>query len=206
MSKPTKKNVQSKQSPSRTTPKKPHNDFLLTWHPSGYWCKKILGKLHYFGSRWGDPDEALDEYLDVKDDLLAGREPREQNGELTIHDGINEFLTDRKHRVEAGELTQRSFDDYYSTCERVLSSFGSRRVVEDLGPSDFLALKSKFSKKWGPVTVGNEVARVRVLFKYLWDADLLDKPVRVGPSFKRPSRKTLRKAKAKGRRKNVGGR
>jgi len=39
-------------------PAKPYPDFPLTAHPAGYWCKKIRGKIHYFGP-WADPDAAL---------------------------------------------------------------------------------------------------------------------------------------------------
>ena len=35
-------------------PSKPRPDFPLGVHPAGYWCKKIRGKLHYFGPRF-DP-------------------------------------------------------------------------------------------------------------------------------------------------------
>ena len=56
-------------------PEKPHPDFPLTAHPAGYWCKKIRGKIHYFGP-WSDPDGALKKYLEQKDALHAGRKPR----------------------------------------------------------------------------------------------------------------------------------
>jgi integrase len=47
--------------------------------------------------------------------------------------------------------------------------------------------------------LGNEVQRVRSVFKYGFEAGLLDRPVRFGPVFKRPSRKVLRKQRnAKG--------
>lgn len=42
-------------------PAKPHTDFPLTAHPTRRWCKKIKGKIHYFG-RWDDPKGALQEY------------------------------------------------------------------------------------------------------------------------------------------------
>ncbi len=38
---------------------------------------------------------------------------------------------------------------------------------------------------------------MRVVFKYAYDAGLIDRPVRFGPGFKRPSRKVLRLEKAK---------
>ena len=41
--------------------------------------------------------------------------------------------------------------------------------------------------------LGNEIQRVRMVFKYAFDADLIDKPVRCGPTFKRPSKRVLRK-------------
>lgn len=30
---------------------KPREDFPLSPHPAGYWCKRIRGKLHYFEDR-----------------------------------------------------------------------------------------------------------------------------------------------------------
>ena len=47
------------------------------------------------------------------------------------------------------------------------------------------------------MALGNEIQRVRVLFKYAYDAGLIDRPVRFGPGFKRPSTKVLRLERAK---------
>ena len=72
---------------------KPCPDFPLTAYPAGYWCKKIRGRLHYFGPRFkpGDSagataaaDAALTEYLEQADALLAGRKPREETDGLTV--------------------------------------------------------------------------------------------------------------------------
>jgi len=50
------------------------------------------------------------------------------------------------------------------------------------------------------VALGNEIQRVRMVFKYAFDAGLIDRPIRYGPAFKRPGRATLCKARrAKGR-------
>jgi len=56
---------------------KPYTDFPLTLHQAtGQWCKKIKGKIYYFGK---DPDAALKKYLDERDDLQAGKKPRAYN-------------------------------------------------------------------------------------------------------------------------------
>src|SRR5712672_245115 len=92
-------------------PAKPHPDFPLFPHATGRWAKKVRGKLHYFGG-WEDPDAALSTWLDQKDDLLAGRAPRRKDA-LTVADLANRYSTSKKHLIDSGELTQRSFSDYY---------------------------------------------------------------------------------------------
>jgi hypothetical protein len=50
---------------------KPSKDFPLTPHPSGRWCRRAKGIAHYV-DRIEKPQSALDEWLRVKDHLLAG--------------------------------------------------------------------------------------------------------------------------------------
>lgn len=183
---------ESTQKRRTTKPDKPRDDFPLTAHPNGQWSKKIRGKVYYFGT-WGDPDGALGRYLEDKDDLYAGRKPRREQDGLKVVDLINRFLTTKSHDVESGELAQRSWNDYKATCSRVLDCFGRNRIVEDLRPDDFETLRKRLQKGRGLVTLGNEIQRVRTLFKYAWDADLIPTPVRFGPKFKRPSKKARRR-------------
>ena len=102
-----------------TKPTKPYDGFPLFAHASGRWCKKIRGKFHYFG-KWDDSDAALAKYLDEKDDLHAGRTPRGRRDGLTIRGLLNRFLNAKRHLVDTGELTHRTFADYKSTTDRLL--------------------------------------------------------------------------------------
>ena len=56
---------------------KPYVDFPLFRHAAGYWAKKIRGKTVYFGKIAVDPQgrAAIAQWLEQRDDLLAGREP-----------------------------------------------------------------------------------------------------------------------------------
>jgi len=82
----------------------------LTANGNDQWSKKIKGKVYYFGP-WTDPDGVLRRYVDVKDDLLAGRKPRPTDG-FTLKDLCNHFLTAKKRQLDAGEITSRTFHDY----------------------------------------------------------------------------------------------
>jgi integrase len=182
--------------PPRARPAKPYPEFPLRAHATGYWCKKIRGRLHYFG-RWDDPDGALAKYNEQKDDLHAGRTPRPAHDALIIGDVVNAFLNEKKARVETGELGQRTWDEYKVACDMIVTAFGKRRRVADLGPEDFQALRKRLAAKFGPVRLGNQIQSIRSVFRYAYEADLMDRPMRFGPSFKKPSKKVLRLHRAK---------
>ncbi len=73
---------------------------------------------------------------------------------VTVKDLCNEFLNAKQALVDSGELTNRSWQDYKAACDLIVSHFGKARLVADLDPDDFAALRSKMAKKWGPVTLG----------------------------------------------------
>lgn len=89
-------------------------------------------------------------------------------------------------------MTDRSFRDYFRSCNHVVNAFGRNRVVDDLATDDFARLRTELSKTRGPVALGNEITRIRMLFKFGYDEGLIEKPMRYGQSFKKPSKKTLR--------------
>src|SRR5262249_9509778 len=160
------------------------------------WCKKIRGSFHYFGP-WDDPDAALAKYLEQKDSLHAGRKPRPDPEAVTVRDVANDFLNAKQALVDAGELSPRTWADYKQVCDLVVAHLGKTRLVSDVGPDDFAPLRNKVAKRWGPQRLGSKLIQyTRCLFKHAFDAGLISTPVRFGPGFKRPSKKTLRLARA----------
>jgi integrase len=186
--------------PTRTTPtrkpRKPHPDFPLFAHAAGVWAKKVKQRLHYFGP-WADPERALQRWLEQKDDLLAGRTPRPKTEGTTLRDLANRFLTAKKQLADIGEITIRTYMDYFTTCRSIIAILGKDKLLADLGGDDFDHLRRCLAKTRGHVALGNEINRVRILFKFAYDSGLIDHPIRYGASFKRPSRKVIRIARGK---------
>ncbi|HEY1599242.1 MAG TPA: tyrosine-type recombinase/integrase [Pirellulales bacterium] len=171
-------------------PTKPYPEFPLFAHASGRWCKKIRGKHCYFGpiDNW---QAALAKYQDQIDDLRAGRTPRVNAGELTIRDLANRFMTSKSMLRDTGELTHRTWADYHASCARLCAFFGKTRHVADLISGDFELLRTDIAKTRALVSLGNEVQRIRSIFKYAFDEGLIQQPIRYGQAFKRPTKRTL---------------
>lgn len=96
---------------------------------------------------------------------------------------------------DAGDITARSYADYFATCKRLFVAFGVDRFVDDLAADDFEGLRKLLAGSYGVHRLGNEVQRTRVLFKYGFDAGLIDKPMRYSPTFKKPSARIMRAAR-----------
>jgi integrase len=191
-----------------TKPKKPYAEFPLTPRASGKWMKKIRGQIHYFG-QWAKRLEgvltrvdndgweaALEEYKKVADDLHAGRTPRVQGDGLTVKDLCNHFLTAKLRKMDAGELTSLLFYDYKVITDFLVENLGGNRLVDDLAADDFAALRAAMAKKWGPVRLANSITRTKSVFKHGYETGLMDRPVRYGPEFAKPSASVLRRHRA----------
>ena len=95
---------------STSTPKtrraRKDSDFPLYVHKaSGFWCKTVGTKRHYFEKVANDPDgkKSLDAWLDNRDNFLAGRAPAKADAIRNKH-LCNDWLTSKKNKLAAGEL------------------------------------------------------------------------------------------------------
>lgn len=177
----------------------PYPDFPLFAHNGQRWAKVIRGRRHYFGSVADGWEAALALYDAQKGDLHAGRTPRPEPEGVTVDEAVNRFLRAKRLKVESGELMPRTWDGYKIICARIKAFFGGKRMVDDLRPEDFENLRAEFARTHGPQALKVDVTATRVVFRYAYDVGLIEQPVKFGPEFKPPSRKTLTKARhAKG--------
>lgn len=176
------------------TPPKPKTAFPLTWHPRGGWSKKIRGRKFYFGK---DQDQALKRWLHDEPYLRAGKSPPAFDADfLTVEQLCNQFLHFKESLVSNVELTKRAWGDYHRACSRIRNHFGVTRAVEHIQPQDFVELRTSMAKTLSNATLGNEINRIRVVFKWAHDNALIEKPIRYGQGFARPKAKTLRLERA----------
>lgn len=194
-------NLRKSVKQNRTKPKKrikpsvPDGSPLFA-HASGRFAKKIRGRFVYFGS-WDEGHQAaLDRWLDQKDALLAGRVPRFTKDQFTLEDLCDAFMAYNESKVSAGAIRQRTWDEYYDVCETMLKTWGKHRLVEDLEPEDFHKLRQRIAKGLRPKTIHSRIGRCRVVLNFAYKNALIDKPIRWGIAFERPTKKTIREDQA----------
>src|SRR5262245_255507 len=189
---------------SKSKPPKPYPDFPLTPHDNGSWCKRIHRRLFYFG-RWDDWQEALQEYLDQRDDLYAGRSPTRRKNAQTLGFALDHFLSSKKLAQESGEISERMYGEHERTCDRIVNSLGKNRLLSEIDVPSLEKLRSDLSKGYSkngdretkahlaPATVKGELTRARMVFLYL-NENLADKPIVYRKPLRSPSRRLLRQA------------
>lgn len=169
----------------------PYPEYPLFPHGSGRWAKKIRNRLHYFG-KIEDWKGALAKYEREIDDLQAGRKPRPvEAAGLTIGALANKFLEFKRARVDSGELSPRTFLNYYESAKATVDFFKAARLIDDLRPDDFERLRSHLGAGRSLRTLTNRIINVRVMFRYAFKAELIDRPARFGQSFDAPSQPAI---------------
>lgn len=164
---------------------------------NGQWCKKIRARVPFFGV-WADPDAALERYHALAADLHAGRTPqasRLSHSGPTVKDVCNGFLGWQKHKLDTGEIGARWFED----CRKIVSDFakpvGKERLVGYLRPEDFQRYRLKLAKRLGVHALPRHVTAIRSVFKYAYDVDLIEDPVKFGKGCTNPTAAQKRRAK-----------
>jgi integrase len=179
---------------TRKKPAKPYPEFPLFAHQSGQWCRKIRGKLYYFG-KWDNPTAALEkhnaEYAYLKEGITA---PERFDG-WRVGDLVNEFLSVQEDRLELGEIEQCTFDSLVYVGKLIVEFIPKHRAVESLKPSDFRELRSGLMKRFAPTNTRVNMSRIRSIFKFAYDEQLISKPVFYGRGFELPKKSTIRKAR-----------
>lgn len=173
-------------------PEKPYKDFPLSAHPCGQWCKKIYGKIYYFGP-WDDPEGAEQEFQRRKAQL-TGKEI--EDSPMTVRELCNHFLATKRLLVDRGKMRKRSWNDYQDVAKILVREFGPARPVETLRAVDFENLIASLPETWGPTTVNNFIVRAKPFFNYAYKQEYVSAPVRTGVAFTRATQQEQRKHRA----------
>lgn len=178
-----------------TTPilgQKPSDDFPLTWHKrAGKWCKRIGPKFFYFSA---DAGESFKEWLLHKAQFERGIDPRKERSDaITVRLGCNLYLAELKRKEERHEVGPRRFVDMRTCCQHIVDSLGADTPISGLHTEYFSRLRHDIAqRKKSPITLGNELVRVKTVFKWLIEHGKAPANLRFGPDFTKPSAKLVR--------------
>ena len=146
--------------------------FPLTLHRTGQYCKKIRGKLYYFGA---DKHRALERYLEEAAILHAGR-PRTTKGgdELSIKTLCNLYLDYQETRLNAGEIKGRHLYDQTRTLRLFVGFLGVTRRIGEITTFDFQSYRAKLIKEnKAPNTINGQLSAIKAMFHWAIDNEIV---------------------------------
>jgi len=103
----------------KTLKRKTRSDkFPLTLHPTGQYCKKVKGKIYYFGS---DRKEALQRYLDQVTYLHGCHNNLQKpiGDNMTLKQLCDMYLRFQYSKLQANDLTARHHNDQIDSLNKL---------------------------------------------------------------------------------------
>ncbi len=185
--------VSSRTRAPKAKPAKPRKDYPLYPHGSGQWAKKVNGTTHYFGA-WDDHIAAETRWLQECEALINGVDPNEYRKGESVGWLVDAFIEAKRKQRDRGEMTTRNLRDYEKATEYVIEHFGRSRSLVSLRVSDFNAYRQSLPETWGPTTVNSHLTRVRVLWKWANDNEVIEGQINYGPGLKRVAKDKVRKS------------
>ena len=120
--------------------------FPLTRHPTGQYCKKIHGKMFYFGS---DKQKALQRYIDQAAYLHGSNHNFKKPGSdtITLKKLCDMFTKYQFSKVKANAITARHFNDQAASLNKLMAFLGQGRRIKDISTLDLQNYKRKLQKQ-----------------------------------------------------------
>ena len=116
--------------------------FPLTFHSSGQYCKKIRGKIYYFGSNKKD---AIQKYLDQATYLHGCQEDVQQRStddNMTLKQLCDIYLKYQFSKVQANALTAAHHNEQIGSLEKLITFLGQSRQTKGISTLDLQNYKS----------------------------------------------------------------
>ena len=159
----------------KTSKRKTRSDkFPLTLHPTGQYCKKIKGKIRYFGT---DKKRALERYL-AQATYLHGAQsltPKASNGKMTLKQ-LSDLYSQYQHsRLLAGALTAKHYSDQIGNLNRLMSFLGPGCKIESISTLDLQNYKRKLQSHYASVDRLNlNISDMKAMFHWARRNDVLE--------------------------------
>lgn len=149
---------------------------------------------------WDDYQGALKRY----GELISGQtdSPATSSDGITVRKLCNHWLDHQKGKVDNGELSPVTFDDYLKVAKRLVDVFGPTRTVDSLRSNDFSNLRQRIARQHKSLGVQRkEITSTKSVFKFGVRAELINDP-RYGVGFDAPRKRNIDKQRKEKERQN----
>lgn len=165
--------------------KREHPEYPLSPHAAGQWCKKVRGRLHYFGPL-EQHELAVKLWLHQRDWLLAGEEPPGPDDGWTVGKLAAAWKADVEARRDAGEIVETHARDLLFAGRFIGEHLPRLRLVDKLTPTSFSSLREAVAATGRALrSQHNLISHIRAVFH--WGAAMHHhQAVDFGPRFKPP--------------------
>jgi len=165
----------------KTQKRKTRSDkFPLTRHPTGQYCKKIRGKMYYFGS---DKQEALQRYIDQASYLHESNNSSQKpvNNSMTLKQLCDMFLKYQFTKVKANAITAQHYNDQVSSLNKLMAFLGQSRPIKDISTLDLQNYKRKLQKQYNSSghRLNLHISNLKTLFHWARKNDILQRTTNI---------------------------
>lgn len=149
--------------------------YPLTLHKTGQYCKKIKGKIYYFGS---DKQKALQRYLEQASSLHSGNAqvPVSDQSRTSLRSLCNLYLDYQDAGVQAGQMTASHYKDQVGSLRLLAKFLGQYTLVDDISTLDLQNYKRKLMKSYGSGhRVNLNISIMKAMFHWARKNEVVDR-------------------------------